>query len=461
MPEADAQSTARKRSPAPFARLCADRGLTSPSVFLAAFNQAALDLGEDVTVTARQFHRWRADNPPCPRLASLRVLHALLGVPPEEMGFPIPDHRQVTDAMSGHAGPTLSTSAGDVLRDGDGPVRRREFFSTSARLGAATLGLAGTPALAESASVDGAVGLAQVRELRRILLSLYALDDAYGADDVLVLGVRHLRRVRRVIDTGSYPDGIGRQLRLVAGETAEHCGWLSFDANRQDHARRFWGDALATARTLGDDGLEVIVLASLSLQARYDDRPREACELARAAQDRAAGWASPKLLSVLVEREADALARMRDHVGARRALARAMRLLERERGSHPTPEWASFQGPAELSQAQGFLFAEAGHYKAAVPYVQAALAQQDSTYGRNRALYRLDLAEMLINSGEVDEGCAETISAAGQFGEVASGRVRSKLATVRRRIGQIGTKAAREAAQRLDQMNQQKEGTKS
>lgn len=385
------------------------------------------------------------------------MLHALLGVPPGEMGFPIPGHWQVMEAIPGQAGPTLIASAEHVAGDGDGPVRRREFFSTSAGLGAATLGLAGLRADAVAPRPDGAVGLAQVRELRRALLSLYALDDAYGGDDVLVLGVRHLRRVRRVIETGSYPEAIGRQLRLVAGETAEHCGWLSFDANRQDDARRFWGDALTAARTLGDEGLEVIVLASLSLQARYGNRPREAYELARAAQDRAAGWASPKLLSVLAEREADALARMRDHTGARRALARAIRLLERDRGSHPTPAWASFQGPAELSHAQGFLFAEAGHYKAAVPYVQAALAQQDSTYGRNRALYRLDLAEMLLRSGDVDEGCAEAISAAGQFGEVASGRVRNKLAIVRRQLGRIDAKAARDTAQHLDQMAREKQ----
>jgi tetratricopeptide (TPR) repeat protein len=436
----------------PFARSCAERGWQSPSLFVVAFAEAAADLGEDVSVTARQFHRWRAQNPPCPRAVHLRVLHALFGVPPQEMGFPVPPHRRVPELQPGLAAPTLGTGPESVTRDGDAAVKRREFFTAGAGLGAAALGLAADAGTGAPAGQAGPVGLPQVRELRRTLTALYALDDAYGADDVLALGLRHLRRVRRVINTGSYPDSIGRQLRLIAGETAEHCGWLSFDANLDDDACRFWGEALTAARLLPDDGLEVLVLADMCTQARYNGRPRDARDLAQAAQQRAAGWASPTVLSMLVQREALALARMNDETGARRALSRAMRLLERNADSQPTPDWARFHGTAALSQAQGLLFIDVGHYKAAVPYLQAALAQQKGTYGRNRLIYRLDLASATIRSGDVDEGCAEIIRTAEQFGEVQSGRARDRLSSVRRLLDAVDAKTARETAQHLDQI---------
>ncbi len=46
---------------------------------------------------------------------------------------------------------------------------------------------------------------------------------------------------------------------------------------------------------------------------------------------------------------------MHDHLAARRALARSMRLLERGDTDYPVPDWAGFHGPAELSYAQALL----------------------------------------------------------------------------------------------------------
>lgn len=431
------------QSPTPFARLCAQRGLLSPSLFLPAFAETARQVGEDASVTARQFQRWRGRNPPAPRPAHLRVLHALFGVSPQNMGFPVPGPLPSASPAPGLPGPNL-----DI-------VDRREFLGAGAAAGAAACRLipAGnpTPPLAAGAPV----GAAHVRELRLALANLYALDDAFGGADVRPLAVRLLRRIRRVINTCDYPDTIGRQLQLAAAQTAEHCGWLSFDAWHQDDARRYWGEALATARVLHDEPLEVVVLASMSLQALYENRAREARDLARAAQDRAANCSSPAVLSLLAVREAYALARMQDQAGARRALALSMRLMEKGGNGRVTPDWASFHGPAELTYAQGQLYAEAGHYKAAVPYVHAALSQQYGAYGRNRALYRLTLAGALIRSGEVEHGCAELISTAHSLDEIGSARARRQINTIEQVLRSIDAADARHAVEQLSQITQQ------
>lgn len=331
---------------------------------------------------------------------------------------------------------------------GTSSVERRTFLAES--IGAAAA--AGRPAHAPKTTSTwrkGAIGTTHLLELREGLRSLYTLDDAYGGGDVRSLAVRHLRRVRRVINGSSYPDTIGRQLQLLAGETAEHCAWLYYDADDQGNARRYWGEALTTATMLRDDSLEILVLASLSMQAIHENRARDGYDLARAAQERAARFGSPALMSLIAAREARALALMHDDKAASKRLADSMRLVERPDRGRPAPEWAAFHGRAELDYAQGLLYTEIGHHKAAVQFLRAALAHQDRTYGRNRALYRITLARGLIQAGEVDEGAAHALGSLEHLEEVESGRVMRRLVEVRDRLATVDGTSARQAAEDL------------
>jgi GNAT superfamily N-acetyltransferase len=325
---------------------CTARGWSQPAVFLAAFAQTAEEFGEDVALTDRQLRRWRQPNPPRPRPRAWRVLYSMFGASPTSLGFPEP------------------------------PAGLPQYESPARGIERRTLlgGTIGTAVGITFASAD-VVGTAHLTELREGLRSLFSLDDAYGSSDVRPLAGRHLARIRRVINSGTYPDSIGRQLHLLAGETAEHCGWLAYDADQQDDASRHWGDALTSATMLGDDSLQVLVMASLNLQAIHLGRPRDGLELARSARRRAEAMGSPVLQSVLATRESRALATMLDASGARRALADAMRVAERAGRGRPAPPWADFHGQAELDYAQGMLYTDAGHHQAAVPYLRAALAE--------------------------------------------------------------------------------------
>ncbi|MEI5102300.1 hypothetical protein RB200_32140 [Streptomyces sp. PmtG] len=260
---------------------------------------------------------------------------------------------------------------------------------------------------------------------------------------------RHLRRVRRVINTSKYPETIGRQLQLLEGETAEHCGWLYYDAGDQSKARRFWGEALTTATVLRDDSLEILVLSSLSMQASYEGRPREGYNLARAAGERAARYGSPTLQSLIAAREARALSQMRDDSAARKRLTDSARLVERNGQGRPSPEWAAFHGRAELDYAQGLLYTDAGHHHGAVQFLRAALAHQDRTYGRNRALYRLTIARSLIQAGEVDEGAAHAVDSLEHLEEVESGRVMRRLSEVTGLLRGVDAVSAQDAVDEL------------
>jgi hypothetical protein len=420
----------------PFEQACLEHGWSKPAEFLRAFLTTADVLGEAATVTERQFLRWRGPNPPVPRLRAWRVLTAMFGMSPLLLGFP--------------SAPPGATVEGEELLAQKGllPVDRRGFLADA--VGAATA--AGLPPHARAMTppgATGAVGTVHLLELREGLRSLFQLDDAYGGDDVRSLAVRHLRRVRRILNTRSYPESIGRQLQLLAGEVAEHCGWLSFDADDQDDARQYFGEALTAATVLKDANLQVLVFSSMSLQACYDGRPREGLELARAAQDRANRLGSPTLQSITAAREARALALLHDAQGASKRLSQAVTYQDRTGRGRPAPEWTAFHGPAELDCAQGLLYAELGHHGAATRFLGAALAHQDRTYGRNRALYRLMLATSLIKAGDVDEGAAHAVGSLEHLEEVESGRVTRRLQDVTGLLRRHDAPVARQAVDQL------------
>lgn len=419
-----------------FQQVCQMHGLDKPADFLRAFQATANFLGESVTLTDRQFRRWRQPSPPAPRARAWRVLHAMVGLCPTELGFPGPP-----------PGVTVGGEPHRVER-GAPDVDRRAFLADS--LGtAAAMGLPSNvrpiPALGKS----GAVGTAHLLELREGLRSLFQLDDAYGGGDVRRLSIRHLRRVRRIINTGQFPDTIGRQLQLLAGETAEHCGWLHFDAGEQDTATRYWGEALATATMLKDTSLEIMVFSTMSLQATHQGRARDGLDLARAAQDRATRLGVPVLQSIIASRESRALSAMGDERAASQRLADAMRHADQTGRGQPAPAWTAFHGHAELEYAQGLLYADLGHHHSAVQFMRAALAHQDRNYGRNRALYRMCLANVLVKAGEVDEGAALALDSLEHMEEVESSRVMQRLADVTDLLRHIDARAAHAAVDEL------------
>ncbi|WP_229868824.1 hypothetical protein [Streptomyces inusitatus] len=325
----------------------------------------------------------------------------------------------------------------------------RRAFLTDTVGAAAGLGLPAHERPLSLLGDTGAVGTTHLIELRSGLQALFQLDDAYGGGDVRSLAVRHLRRVRRVINSGHYPDTIGRQLQLLSGEIAEHCGWLYYDAEDQPSARRYWGEALTTATMIQDTNLEILVFSSMALQACHEGRVRDGLDLARAAQERAARLGSPLLQSVIAVREARALSLLADGKGASRRLADAMRFVEKDGRGRPSPEWTSFHGPAELEYAQGLLNTEMGHHGAATHFLRAALAHQEANYGRNRALYKFTFARALIDAGEVDEGAAHAVANLENLEEVESGRVMRRLHEVAGALHAVDSPAAQEAAEHL------------
>jgi len=422
----------------PFSRLCDQFGWSTPAVFVQVYAKAAAEIRESTELTDRQVRRWRAPAPPCPQPGRQRVLEALFGLPLERLGFAVPPNRRnpVRTALP------LPAADAAPLEGSPDPVNRRAFMNAAggAALSAAVpTHLRGDDPRAARSGLR--IGTDAVTDLRTGLADLYGLDDRYGGDAVGPLAAAHLARVERLIRTGIYPETIGRQLRLIAGETAEHVGWLAFDAGDNARARHYWAQAMKRAEELPDDSLAVLVMASMSLLNLREDQPREARDLARRAFDQAKPWAPPTLLSILVTREARALSTLGDHATARATLANAVRLYEQDRASRPAPDWTTFHGPAELCHAQAHLFTQMGHHGAAVSWLRRALERHDASYARNEALGRGALASALALSGEADEAAHHIREGEALLVEVSSGRARLALSDARKALTRLDPRA--------------------
>ncbi len=406
-------------------------GWRTQEVFCAAFGRKALDLGMRLSVSVRQVRRWESASPPWPGDDTRRVLNAMFSAPVDALGFAPPPY----------LAPAPTTAAESEPETDD--VNRRTFVTGT--LAATAPGVFAPLPSSVDTKLGPRVGPEHIAQLHTSLAGLDAIDDAHGGSEVRTIAVRHLARVRRLINTGSYDDPVGHELQWMAGELAERCAWLSFDSSLLGDALAFWGEALTTADVIADAELKVKVLASMALHHIAYGRPRDALNLLRAAQRVAGRDASPSLRSLLAVRESRALFRLGDPSGAAAAMAGSLRVLD-DAPREPEPGWLAFHGRAEIAFAQGRSHAEAGRAQAAAASARHALDQCAHGFARNSTLYRVELATRLISAGEADEACEHARLLAAELPEVASERVREGLRGIAYRLDAVDAAEARATA---------------
>jgi hypothetical protein len=313
-----------------------------------------------------------------------------------------------------------------AAKSDDEDVNRREFLTGAAGLAAS----AALPAL-PAPRLDHA-DIARFRESVNALDRLG--DQLGGARAVYQLTVRLFDRLRGITERTSYKPATGRALRELAGLTADNAGWLAFDANRQDDARRWWLEAMHWARFAESDSVSIVVMAALARQASDQGRPREVIDLATAAQRTAGRAATPRLMSVLLGREALGHAGAGDAPSARAALRRARSLASRTRDDGE-PTWLDLYKPGGLASHEHRAALMLGDLAAAEDAARRTLALTDPiTYPRNRALDLVNLADVLVQRGEIDESAAFATQAAVAAADLESGRVTRGLRDVAGRL---------------------------
>ena len=111
---------------------------------------------------------------------------------------------------------------------------------------------------------------------------------------------------------------------------------------------------LALAKEADDALLGARLLSNLSHQANYLGRYEQAVQLARAAQATTTRTPSATVSSLLLAREARALASLGDAAGCASVLAKAERAFER-RNAGSDPPWIGYFNCAELASESALL----------------------------------------------------------------------------------------------------------
>ncbi|MEG3628798.1 hypothetical protein [Streptomyces poriticola] len=411
------------------------RGQRSPAEFAAAVRRAAREIGERVSCDARYIGRVESGEIRCPNYAYERVfLHMFPGRTLTDLGFAprssVRGRRTRADGETHGAPGPYETPNQLITHDNyeESDVLRRAFMTGGgATVAAASLGPLGLapqavavprPVRRPGASDAGALEEA----VRRIRL----LDDRHGADGLYRRAAAPLRAAYALLDAGATRQATADRLYSGAGELAISVGWLAHDSGRFDDARSHYAEALATARTNGDPGLEAHAFCNTAFLARDTGRPREAVRAAQAAQRAARPLGSARLMSLLALREAGGWAGLADRAGCAQALARAQALYARG-PSDADPEWMTFYGEAELAGLEAQCWSALGDWPRAARYARRAAELQDPHFTRNIALYTAELADDLARGGRPDEAAAAGMRVLDLLDEVQSSRVQRML----------------------------------
>ncbi|MGH3692900.1 MAG: helix-turn-helix domain-containing protein [Pseudonocardiaceae bacterium] len=315
-------------------------------------------------------------------------------------------------------GTTVSTAGGDeqkLVRW----VDRRDFVQQIATLtlgatGIATLDIDRLTALLPHADPTGTrhVGASDVAVIEQATAAFMSQDFATGAGPIRDLAVAQLRAVLPLLDAQSTPE-VQSRLLVATTELATMAGWMSFEVNQHDAARRLWMIGLNIARSADhprSSDLTAFLLNDMAQQALHLDRPDEALRLIYLSHTTTTGShpVSAATNCCLANIEARIQAAKKDTASCDRALGQATEHLSNIDPA-TTPPLVAHVGKAALSSSQGaarYTLALASHdphaATQATSLLRTAVDHLGADYGRLRATTLTDLAGAHAIAGDTD-----------------------------------------------------------
>ncbi|MBP0457496.1 hypothetical protein [Streptomyces montanisoli] len=282
------------------------------------------------------------------------------------------------------------------------------------------------------ADVDSVLALTAERDLSPSTLDAlhssiadyWRRDDEHGGETLRPAVVGQLRYVVDLLKEqrpAPFRDG----LHSIAAELARLTGWTYFDARQYNQARAYFTESLALAKTIGDHTFMANVLACMSLQATYQDKPGDALALVSAAQDqaRAVLGTTPRVLAMLAMREAFAHATLGDQDATHTAISEAHTHFGRITTGDPDPAWVAYFNEPKLIADTGIAHGRLGEAALAEPLIADALRREDQASHRGRAFHAVWLARTQLQRGKLDEACHTAMDALVPAAAVSSQRV--------------------------------------
>ncbi|WP_433356453.1 helix-turn-helix domain-containing protein [Micromonospora saelicesensis] len=386
----------------------------------------------------------RVENgPPLVHLDRLAHWAQLLRVPAEHLWFRLPgqscwtDTSLIPDGTDRGYGEDLQTEQGgraavavsveEASSQGGGATDRRRFNVLAALTGLAASGH--TYLLAGPVEVPRTIGMEQVQLASSLVDDLRRADAVAGADLLCDVAIQVHTRLSAWAARASYSREVGDALQSALADLSIEAAWLAIDAERRPEARPYLNEAITRARIADDPRVEVRALTHLSLLIR-ESQPGESLHCAEAALRVSAGWATPRLTTLLHLRRAHAYAVLRDASGFNREMTKARR--ELNRGTHEDDQgFVHFVNHQELIGIEGLSYLALDRPERAVQSLRKITDDPSPGHRRNQVYYAVRLSEAAYRQGDVNEAARIALDVLPAVGQISSKRVSQHLAQVR------------------------------
>jgi hypothetical protein len=324
-------------------------------------------------------------------------------------------------------------------------VDRRNFIGVVTSI---TLGVGAVPELERLEAllpapsdlpVPRRIGAADVAAIAETTAAFRLSHRRCGGGLARAAAVAQLGYVLNLRDAECSEQQVRADLMLATADLANLAGWMTYDVEEHENARRLWVIALDTARQANhplSTDLTVAVQYNMAHQALHLGRPDEALRLVQLGAVTATTSTYPVSAGT---RGANAmiLARCRASLGEAELCHRA---LEQAQQTYADAEPASappwfFVTAAAIDTLQGqalFQLAQANpsHAPRAVEQLRSAVDSYDLTYVRSRAVNIPDLAGSYFLAGEVDSAVLAGHEAVTVISTLSSRRAYGRLRTL-------------------------------
>lgn len=300
----------------------------------------------------------------------------------------------------------------------------------------------------------GRLGVREAEELESTARAFRAWDHRYGGGlrGKAVLG--QLSEVAAHLDEHQTPP-VEQRLYRVMAQLAGTAATMAWDTGLQRRAQNYYVLALRASHAGGDRIFGANVLAGMARQVLYRDKPQDALELVRLAQDGARDVAGPRVRAMLHTREAWALSAMGRAAAFQRATTQAAEALASAKEADE-PHWIAYFDEAELAGVTGGRLLDLArqnprqHAQSAATEIGQALSRRGPEAGRSHALDRIGLAECRFLLGDLTGAVEEVHHAVEAAHATRSSRVRTQLAELYPyTVGHSASRSVREARDKI------------
>ncbi|MEU8374399.1 helix-turn-helix transcriptional regulator [Micromonospora sp. NPDC048894] len=393
----------------------------------------------------------RVENgPPVVHLDRLAHWATILGIPGALLWFSLPDARpgSTTDSATApgawgrdchdHANVEATSASFASSMKGVVTTDRRQFHALAALAGLASVSNLGF--FATLADQSPSIGLEHVRLAGSLVKEFREADAATGANQLCDIAIHVHGRLASWAAKAHYSRDVGEALQASLADLAVETAWLAHDADRRAAARPYLHEAIARARLADDLQVEARALAQLALLA-WKSQPTESLHCADAALRVSAGWATPRLRTLLHLRRACAFAELNDRSAFEREMRNARQQLERGTREED-PEFTHFVNFQEVQGLEALSLLSLDQPNRAAEALRDAIANGSPTHRRNQVYYRVRLVEATYREGDVNEAARMAVDLLPEVRQMNSGRVTRHLADIRSTVGQLPRPAA-------------------